>query len=38
MSFFLIIIIKEILERNVAFTSFVGKIATVVARRWDGCN
>jgi hypothetical protein len=30
MSFFLIIIIKEILERNVAFTSFVGKIATIL--------
>jgi hypothetical protein len=33
MSLFPIIIIKEILERNVALTSFVGKIARVVARR-----
>jgi hypothetical protein len=33
MSFFPTIITKEILERNVAFTSFVGRITTVVARR-----
>jgi hypothetical protein len=33
MSFFPIVITKEILERNVAFTYFVGEIATVVARR-----
>jgi len=33
MSFFLIIITQEILEKDVAFTSFVGRIATVVARR-----
>jgi hypothetical protein len=33
MSFFPIIITKEILERNVAIISFVGKIATIVARR-----
>jgi hypothetical protein len=33
MSFFPIIIIKEILERNVIVTSFVGRIAAVVARR-----
>jgi hypothetical protein len=31
MSFFPTIITKEILRRNVALTSFVGKIATVVA-------
>jgi hypothetical protein len=33
MSLFLTIITKEIFGRNVAFTSFVGRIATVVARR-----
>jgi hypothetical protein len=33
MSLFPTIITKEILRRNVALTSFVGKIATVVARR-----
>jgi hypothetical protein len=33
MSFFPIIIIKEIFERNVALISFVGKIATIVAGR-----
>jgi hypothetical protein len=33
MSFFPTIITKEILGRNVALTSFVGRIATVVARR-----
>jgi hypothetical protein len=33
MSLFPTIITKEILGRNVALTSFVGKIATVVARR-----
>jgi hypothetical protein len=33
MSLFPTIIIKEILGRNVALISFVGKIATVVARR-----
>jgi hypothetical protein len=33
MSFFPTIITKEILGWNVAVTSFVGKIATVVARR-----
>jgi hypothetical protein len=32
MSVFLTIITKEILGRNVAFTSFVGKIATIVTR------
>ncbi len=33
MSFFPTIITKDILGRNVALTSFVGRIATVVARR-----
>jgi hypothetical protein len=33
MSFFPIIITKEILGRNVAFTNFMGRIATIVARR-----
>jgi hypothetical protein len=33
MSLFPTIITKEILERNVAFISFVGRIVTVVARR-----
>jgi hypothetical protein len=33
MSLFLTIITKVILGRNVALTSFVGRIATVVARR-----
>jgi hypothetical protein len=33
MSFFPIIITKEILRRNVAFISFMGKIAIVVAKR-----
>jgi len=33
MSLFLTIITKEILVRNVAFTSFVGMIAIIVARR-----
>jgi hypothetical protein len=33
MSLFLTIITKEILERNVALINFVGKIATIVARR-----
>jgi hypothetical protein len=33
MSLFPTIITKEILGRNVTFTSFVGRIATVVARR-----
>jgi hypothetical protein len=33
MSLLFTIITKEILGRNVAFTSFVGRIATVVARR-----
>jgi hypothetical protein len=33
MSLFPIIITKDILERNVALTSFVGRIATLVARR-----
>jgi hypothetical protein len=33
MSLFPIVITKEILERNVALTSFVGRIAIVVARR-----
>jgi hypothetical protein len=33
MSIFPTIITKEIFERNVALISFVGKIATVVARR-----
>jgi hypothetical protein len=32
MSVFPTIITKEILGRNVAFTSFVGKIATIVTR------
>jgi hypothetical protein len=32
------IITKEILGRNVALTSFVGRIAAVVARRQDGCS
>jgi hypothetical protein len=33
MSLFPTIITKEILERNVALTIFMGKIATIVARR-----
>jgi hypothetical protein len=33
MSLFPIIITKEILGNNVAFTRFVGRIATIVARR-----
>jgi hypothetical protein len=33
MSLFVIIITKEILRRNVALTTFVGRIATIVARR-----
>jgi hypothetical protein len=33
MSLFSTIITKEILGRNVALTSFVGRIATIVARR-----
>jgi hypothetical protein len=33
MSLFPTIITKEILGRNVALTSFVGRIATIVARR-----
>jgi hypothetical protein len=33
MSLFPIIITKKILGRHVAFTSFVGRIATIVARR-----
>jgi hypothetical protein len=33
MSFFPTIITKEILGRNVAFISFMGRIATIVARR-----
>jgi hypothetical protein len=33
MSRFPTIIIKEILERNVALTYFIGRIATVVAKR-----
>jgi hypothetical protein len=33
MSLFPTIITKEILERNVALTSFVGRIAIIVARR-----
>jgi hypothetical protein len=33
MSFFPTIRIKEILGRNVALTSFMGKITTIVARR-----
>jgi hypothetical protein len=33
MSLFPTIITKEILERNVALTSFIGMIAIVVARR-----
>jgi hypothetical protein len=33
MSLFPTIITKEIFGRNVALTSFVGKIATIVARR-----
>jgi hypothetical protein len=33
MSLFCTIITKEILEKNVALTSFVGRIATVVVRR-----
>ncbi len=33
MSLFPTIVTKEILGRNVAFTSFVGRIATVVTRR-----
>jgi len=34
MSPFPTIITKEILGRNVALTSFVGRIATIVVRRW----
>jgi len=33
MSLFPTIITKEIFRRNVALTSFVGRIATIVARR-----
>jgi hypothetical protein len=33
MSFFPTIIIKEVLGRNVAHTSFLGRIATIVTRR-----
>jgi hypothetical protein len=33
MSLFLTIITKEILRRNVALISFVGRIAKIVARR-----
>jgi hypothetical protein len=33
MSFFPTIITKEILGRNVALTNFVGRIASIVARR-----
>jgi hypothetical protein len=33
MSLFPIIIIKEILGRNVALINFVGRIATIVVRR-----
>jgi hypothetical protein len=33
MSLFPTRIIKEIVEKDVAFTSFVGRIATIVARR-----
>jgi hypothetical protein len=33
MSLFPIIITKDILGRNVAFTSFVNKIATILAKR-----
>jgi hypothetical protein len=33
MSFFPTIITKDILGKNVALTNFVGRIATVVARR-----
>jgi hypothetical protein len=38
MSFFPIIIIIIILGRNVALTSFVGKIVTIVAKRYGRCN
>jgi hypothetical protein len=38
MSFFPTIITKEILEKNVAFSSFMGRIAIVVAKRYDGCS
>jgi hypothetical protein len=38
MSLFPTIITKEILRMNVALISFVGKIATIVVRREDGCN
>jgi hypothetical protein len=38
MSLFPTIITKEIFGRNVAVTSFVGRIATIVARRYDGCS
>jgi len=33
MSFFLTIITKEILGKNVALTNFVGKIVTVIVRK-----
>jgi hypothetical protein len=33
MSFFPTIIAKEILGRNISLSSFVGKIATIVAKR-----
>jgi hypothetical protein len=33
MSLFPIIITKEILRKNVTLTTFMGKIATIVARR-----
>ncbi len=29
---------KKIFKRIVAFTNFVGMIATLFTRRWDGCS
>jgi hypothetical protein len=38
MSLFPTIIKKEIFGRNVALISFVGRIAIIVVRRYDGCS
>jgi hypothetical protein len=38
MSFFPTIITKEILKGNVTLANFVGMIATIVTRRYDGCS
>jgi len=38
MSLFSIIITKKIFGKNVAVIRFVGRIDTIVARRYDGYN